>query len=105
MLHYVDSSLTILDILPAVFWLHLNRAHYFSTPSKIVLTVINVVILAIGFAIVGIFFLQLAIYVALTLTHSSSVAWVYTSLENPLTRAQPTSAGLVLTTLRQCRSH
>ncbi|CAG8172776.1 unnamed protein product [Penicillium salamii] len=40
-------------ILPAVFWLHLNRGRYFSTTRKTVLTIVNVVILAIGFAIAG----------------------------------------------------
>jgi hypothetical protein len=34
--------------LPAVFWFYMNKGRYFSTASKACLTVLNLVIFAIG---------------------------------------------------------
>lgn len=44
--------LTKVDGLPAIFWLYLNRGQWFSSWNKITLTIINLIILGIAFAIV-----------------------------------------------------
>jgi len=38
--------------MPAIFWLVMNKGKWFSTPSKIALTIINLIILGIACAIV-----------------------------------------------------
>lgn len=48
----VESLIDFTDASPALFWLHMNRGQYFSTPSKGFLTFCNLSILAIAFGIV-----------------------------------------------------
>lgn len=38
--------------MPAIFWLSMNKGQWFSSPSKIALTIVNLIILGIAIAIV-----------------------------------------------------
>ncbi|KAJ5871718.1 uncharacterized protein N7529_004071 [Penicillium soppii] len=56
--------------MPAIFWLVMNKGKWFSTPSKIALTILNVIILGIAIAICG-----LGLYVSgVAINESSSKA-------------------------------
>ena len=43
----------ILDGLSGVFWLFLNRGRFMSSPKKMLLTVLNAFVVAVGAALVG----------------------------------------------------
>lgn len=78
-----------------MFWLHMNRGQYFSTVCKGFLTLCNISILAIAFAMVSLF-----IFIAVSLlTISDSVEWVYMYLEGLLTKVLVAAVGRVGTTL------
>ncbi|KAJ5322348.1 hypothetical protein N7452_010637 [Penicillium brevicompactum] len=56
--------------MPAIFWLSMNKGQWFSSPSKIALTIVNLVILGIAIAICG-----LGLYVSgVAINESSSNA-------------------------------
>ncbi|KAK1145250.1 hypothetical protein N8T08_004403 [Aspergillus melleus] len=63
--------------LPAIFWLYMNKGQWFSSPNKIFLTCVNLVILAIACAICG-----LGLYVSGKAIHDSSSKASWTCANN-----------------------
>ncbi|OJJ86277.1 uncharacterized protein ASPGLDRAFT_45323 [Aspergillus glaucus CBS 516.65] len=63
--------------LGGVYWLHLNWGQYFSSPRKIVLTIINVLIVGIGATICG-----LGLYVSGKAIHDDSSKASFTCANN-----------------------
>jgi hypothetical protein len=82
--------------MPAIFWLVMNKGKWFSTPSKIALTILNVIILGIAIAIVC-FPDILDAYEPHA--NDTSVDWDYTSRVLLSTRVLPRPAGHAPTTL------
>ncbi|RJE21869.1 hypothetical protein PHISCL_05787 [Aspergillus sclerotialis] len=39
--------------LPAIFWLYMNRSHWFSSPKKVALTLVNTLALCVGIIVCG----------------------------------------------------
>ncbi|KAI9036458.1 putative amino acid transporter [Aspergillus affinis] len=63
--------------LPAIFWLYMNKGQWFSSPNKIFLTCVNLVILGIACAICG-----LGLYVSGKAIHDSSSKASWTCANN-----------------------
>ncbi|KAJ5151262.1 uncharacterized protein N7482_010514 [Penicillium canariense] len=63
--------------LPAIFWMLMNKGQWFSSPKKILLFIVNLVILGIAFAICG-----LGLYVSGKSIHDSSSSASWTCANN-----------------------
>lgn len=91
------NILTLASVgLPAIFWLYMNQGRYFQNWKKIVLTITNIGVLAIAFAIVSLT-LPLILFSGVSLT-SSSVVWAYTFLVWPSITTPAVKPGHVPTT-------
>lgn len=93
-----DANSSIADGLGGVYWLHINRGQWFSSPRKIFLSIVNVCIVLIGGCMVGYHLTIVGLDFILIKYHSAVLA--FTSPGKQSTTTPPATPSLVLATQR-----